>query len=146
MTPHEVVSPADALAISALSAEFGYLVDQKRATECEGLFAVDADLIFGPGSPKPGTLAGVEAIRGFLVARQALMHVTTRHVATNFRFEAQTDGSVKVTSLLTVFRSDDETREASVALVCDVAEVFTREAGGSWRIQERLTTPIFARS
>ncbi len=139
------IAPADLLAISTASAEFGRLVDLGRATECEALFHADARLIFGPGSPKPGTLAGLEAIRAFLTARQSQAHVTTRHVATNFRATPSANGELSLESLLTVFRSDDETREPLVSIVADVAETFRLDPGGDWKILERLTTPVFLR-
>ncbi len=135
--------PALLLTLSALSAEFGYLVDHGRATECAALFAPEARLIFGPGSPRPGTLEGMEAIGAFLTARQAQTHVTTRHVATNFRLEW--DGGMEATldSLLTVFRSDDATRQPVVSIVADIREHFTLDEEGLWCIQERMTTPVF---
>ncbi len=145
MKVEPTITPEDALAISAISAEFGYLVDHGRATECEALFLEEAKLSFGPGSPKPGTLAGVAAIRAFLVARQSQTHLTTRHQATNFRLQMQQDGRVNVQSLLTVFRSDDHTRQPLVAIVADVEELFAHNAQGEWRIEERLTTPIFTK-
>ena len=146
MTAIAGVSPVDAFAISALSAEFGYLVDHGRATECEALFAQDARLIYVPGSPKAGALEGLEAIRNFLTARQAQTQVTTRHVASNFRAVRLESGTVELWSLLTVFRSDDESRQPSIGTVADVCERFRREPDGSWKIVERTTTPIFMKS
>ena len=146
MQSSELLSPADELAISRTSAEFGYLVDRGRATECANLFTPDATLSFGPGSPKPGTLQGAEAIRIFLTARQAQTHVTTRHLATNFRMERKGDGRVEVESLLTVFRSDDESSQPVISIVADVLEIYSRREDGAWRIEERLTTPIFSKS
>lgn len=143
MSDERTISPADALAISSASAEFGYLVDHGRATECECLFAADAKLIFGPGLPKPGTLEGIEAIRAFLVARQAQAHVTTRHIATNFRMHPTAPDEVKVESLLQVFRSDDDTRLPVMSSVSEVLEIFSRSGHGPWLIQQRTTTPIF---
>ena len=131
------------LTLSAISAEFGYLVDHGRAIECADLFTSDAQLIFGAGSPKPGTLDGLEAIRAFLSARQAQSHVITRHLATNFRLEWKGGPEARLESLLTVFRSDDATREPVVSVVADVQEIFTRHQGDTWRIQERLTKPVF---
>ena len=128
--------------LSAISQEFGYLVDHGRAAECAALFAHDARLVFGPGSPKPGTLEGMEAIQAFFTARQAQVHVTTRHVATNFRMSLP-DEQVMLESIITVFRSDDATRQPIVSVVADVRELFTRDDAGKWRIQERLTTPVF---
>ncbi len=128
--------------VSAISSEFGYLVDHGRAIECAELFAPDARLVFGPGTPRPGTLEGVDAIRTFLSNRQAQTHVTTRHVATNFRMAAEGEGVV-LESLLTVFRSDDASRVPAVSVVAAVRERFTRTASGAWQIQERSTTPIF---
>ena len=146
MTQAAIISPTDALAISTSSASFGHLVDQGRATACEHLFLPEAKLIFGPGSPKPGELVGLEAIRRFLEARQAQTHVITRHLATNFRFELDGPERVRLQSILTVFRSDDEGRAPTVSVVADVHEVFARDAGGEWRILERLTVPVFART
>jgi hypothetical protein len=131
------------LTLSALSAEFGYLVDHGRATECANLFAPDAKLIFGEGSPKPGTLDGLQAIRAFLSARQAQTGVITRHLATNFRLEWNGGPEATLESLLTVFRSEDATREPVVSVIADVQEIFTRHQGDTWRIQERLTKPVF---
>jgi len=131
------------LALSAMSAEFGYLVDHGRAIECEKLFTSNAQLIFGVGSPKPGTLNGLEAIRAFLTARQAQTHVTTRHLATNFRLEWNGGPEARLESLLTVFRSDEATREPVVSVVADVQELFTRGEADRWRIQQRLTKPVF---
>ena len=140
------IDPIDALAISSISAEFGYLVDHGRAAECEFLFTPDAKLVFGTGSPKPGTLAGIEAIRAFLVNRQSLTHVTTRHIATNFRFTPLDQGKVECQSLLTVFRSEDETRQPIVSVLCDITEIFLCDSTDTWKIEQRVTTPIFAKS
>jgi hypothetical protein len=132
------------LTLSGISAEFGHLVDHGRATECAELFASDARMIFGAGSPKPGTLDGLEAIRAFLTARQTMTNVTTRHLATNFRLDWDGGAEARLESLLTVFRSDDATRKPVVPVVCDIQEIFARDEAGKWRIQERLTKPVFA--
>ena len=87
----------------------------------------------------------MEAIRNFLTARQAQTHVTTRHLASNFRMKRLGDERVEVESLLTVFRSDDETRQPIVTVVADVLEVYFRGEDGAWWIEARLTTPIFAK-
>ena len=145
MSDQRTISPADALAISLVSADFGYLVDHGRATECAGLFTADAKLIFGPGSPKPGTLDGIEAIRAFLVARQAQTHVTTRHIATNFRMHQSAPDVTEVESLLQVFRSDDESRLPVIGSVSEVLETYSRSHSGQWLIQQRTTTPIFVK-
>ncbi len=136
-------SIAALVTLSAISSEFGYLVDHGRATECAELFTSDAKLVFGPGTPKPGTLEGLEAIRGFLTARQALTHVTTRHIATNFRLEYDDGATARLESLLTVFRSDNSSRHPIVSTVSDIREIFTRAENDTWKIQERGTSPIF---
>ena len=119
------------------------MVDDGRAIECLELFASDARMVFGPGSPKPGTLEGLEAIRAFLATRQAMTTVTTRHLATNFRLEWDGGAEARLESLLTVFRSDDATRQPVISVVCDIREIFVRDEAGTWRIQERLTKPVF---
>ena len=131
------------LTLSSISAEFGSLVDGGQAAACERLFAPGARMIFAQGSPKPGTLDGLEAIRTFLIARQAQTHVTTRHIATNFHLTWNGGSEAKLESLLTVFRSDDAGRAPVVSVVCDIEEIFTRQESGAWLIQERLTRPVF---
>ena len=137
---------AELMILSGMSADFGFLVDQGRATECEKLFTANARMIFAAGSPKPGTLEGLDAIRTFLTARQAQTHVTTRHVATNFRLEWDGGDEARLGSLITVFRSDDAGRMPVVSIVADIEEVFNRDPGGAWLIQERVTKPVFLRT
>ncbi len=139
------ISAEDALFISTRSAEFGYLVDRGRATECAKLFTPEAKLIFNPGSPKLARFEGFDAIKSFLAGRQAQTHVTTRHAATNFRFTEAEAGRVRCHSLLTIYRSEDEGREPSISAVCDIDEVYGRAADGEWMIEERLTTPVFTK-
>ena len=131
------------LILSDLSAQFGHMVDQGRATDCATLFTSTSRLVFAHGSPKPGTIEGLEAIREFLTARQALTHVTTRHVATNFRLRPINASEAQLDSLLTVFRSDDASLEPIVSVVCDIREHFVRTEAGQWLILERTTTPVF---
>ena len=73
------------------------------------------------------------------------MRVITRHLATNFRLEWTGGPEARLESLLTVFRSDDATREPVVSVVADVQEVFfTRHEGDTWHgFRKRLTKPVF---
>ncbi len=140
------VSADDLQSVVAVSTEFGYLVDMGRSADCEALFLPDARLIFGPGSPRPGTLDGIVAIREFLVNRQAQTHITTRHIATNFRAAWQDPQTLTFHSLLTFYRSADQTREPLVSSISDVEELFRRDAQGVWKIAQRTVTPVFVRS
>ncbi len=140
------VSADDLQSLVAVSTEFGFLVDDGRSAECGALFLPDAKLIFGPGSPKPATLNGIAAIREFLVNRQAQTHVTTRHIATNFRAMWEDAETLAFHSLLTFYRSTDETREPVVASVSDVEELFRRDGQGVWKIAKRTVTPVFVRT
>lgn len=128
-------------AIADLLYRFYWLVDQGRAAEVADLFTADATITFGPGAPAPGTISGAD-IRPSMVARQAMTHVTTRHLLSNIAMEKNADGSVAVTSLLTLFRSDDETRSPTPRTVADVEETVVRDQG-AWRIARRLITPVF---
>lgn len=128
-------------AISDVLHRFYWLVDQGRAAEVVDLFTADASITFGPGAPKPGTISGAE-IRPAMAARQAQANVTTRHLLSNIMMERQADGSVAVYSLLTLFRSDDETRSPAPLVVADVNETVVRDKG-EWRIANRLISPVF---
>ncbi|VWX50054.1 nuclear transport factor 2 family protein [Novosphingobium sp. 9U] len=123
---------------------FFRLVDEGRAAETADLFTADGSITFGPGAPVPGTVSG-EAIRGAMTARQAQTHVTTRHVLSNLSVEREGDDGMVVRSLLTLFRSDDESRVSTVASVADVTDRLRRD-GENWKIASRLVSPVFNRS
>lgn len=137
------LSADDALAIQTIITEFAYLVDHGRATECDALFTEDARITFGPGTPKPGTLEGIAAIRGFLQIRQAQASVTSRHSMSNIRLIPTAKDEVEACSLLTLFRSDNDIRLPVVAFVAEIEERYVRQSEGGWRIRERLITPVF---
>ena len=137
------LSTDDAFAIIAIINEFAYLVDHGRATECEALFTQDARITFGPGTPKPGTLEGIAAIRGFLKIREAQANVTSRHSMSNIRLVRTVKGEVEACSLLTLFRSDNDIRLPVVAFVAEIEELYVRRPEGGWLIRERLISPTF---
>jgi hypothetical protein len=138
------LSTDDRQAITDLMYSFYRLVDQGRAAETAALFSATARLTFGPGSPKPGTVEG-EHIPPAMAARGAQTHVTTRHVLSNITLEARGDGTVQGYSLLTLYRSETDSRDSYPASVADIIELFVRDGGG-WRIQARDILPIFNRS
>jgi hypothetical protein len=134
----------DRLAAGDVVRRFFWLVDHGRAAETAALFARDGSLTFGPGSPKPGTSTGAE-IAPAMAARQAQANVTTRHVLTEAHIAGNADGSIAVSSLLTLFRSEDEGRDSYPLSVADIEDVLVREGGG-WRIKTRTISPVFNRA
>jgi hypothetical protein len=143
---NDAVPPVDALAIAAILVEYCYLVDHGRAAECPSLFAPNASLTFGAGTSKPITLAGIEAIRGFFENRQAQTHVTTRHIPSNFRMTARTDGKIEVDSILSLYRSEDAAHEPIAPVIADVHDVLSRSQDGFWKIETRVIAPIFVKA
>ena len=87
----------DRLAAGDVVRRFFWLVDHGRAAETAALFARDGSLTFGPGSPKPGTIAGAD-IAPAMAARQAQLNVTTRHVLTEAHVAGKADGSIGLPS------------------------------------------------
>lgn len=123
---------------------FFRLVDDGRATETADLFTPDGSITFGPGAPNQGTISG-DTIRSAMAARQAQAHVTTRHVLSNFLVTPEADGALAVRSLLTLYRSDDESRPSTVASVADVNDRLVA-SGPGWKIASRTVLPVFNRS
>ena len=76
-------------------------------------------------------------------AREAVKSAFTRHVVTNIRF-VPAEGDVAADYVLTLYRSDDETRSSVPAFVADVAEVW-RLTDKNWRMTERTVLPTFTR-
>src|SRR3546814_18337068 len=80
-----------------------------------------------------------------MVARQAQLNVTTRHVLTEAHVAGKADGSIAVSSLLTLFRSEDEGRDSYPVSVADIEDVLVRDAG-AWRSRPRTISPVFNRA
>jgi hypothetical protein len=133
----------DRLAVTDAIHRFFHLVDSGHAAETADLFTDNARLTFGPGSPQPGTIEG-PAIRSAMIARQAQASAFTRHTVANIRISSF-DAELKADYLLTLFRSDDETRSSMPAFIADVSEIWVRQEW-TWRIGERTITPAFYRS
>lgn len=131
----------DRLDLAELALRGFWLIDQGRAGEAAALFAEDANLTFGPGAPRPGTISGA-AIAAAMAARQAEAHVTSRHVLSNTLISALDDGQAEVRSLLTLFRSPDADLSPVVRSVADVIDVCVQE-GAVWKIADRSILPVF---
>jgi hypothetical protein len=129
------IAAADAEAIRALIVEFHYLVDHGRASECLGLLAPTAKLIFGPGTPNPGTIEGLEAIETFLRTREKAP-IKTRHLLGQTRFTAEDANNVVTTTLLTLFRSPGSEDPNVPAAIADLVERYVRTDAG-WRLSVR---------
>lgn len=123
---------------------FFNMVDHGKAAKTADLFTGDARLTFGPGSPKPGTIEG-PAIREAMAAREQQTNAFTRHVVTNIIYATAADGAVSATYILTLFRSDDESRSSVPAFVADVAEIWVPR-GQDWKLAERTISPTFSRA
>ena len=138
-----MLSIEDRFAATDVVRRFFWLVDHGRAAETAALFARDGSLTFGPGSPKPGTVSGAD-IAPAMAARQAQTHVTTRHVLTEAQVTGHADGTITISSLLTLFRSEDEGRDSYPVSVADIDDLLVRE-DGVWRIKSRTILPVFNR-
>jgi hypothetical protein len=143
MTNQEV-GASDRIKITDAIHRYFWLADHGHAEQIADLFAQGARLVFGEGAPKPGTLTGPE-IAAAMLARSKQTHVTTRHIVSNVMLRLRDAATVDAHSLLTLFRSDDESRDSYPKSVADIADVFVRE-GDEWRIAHRTISPIFNRA
>lgn len=130
----------DRAAIVACVEKSFRLVDDGQADKTALLFTQDARWTFGPGTPKPGTLQGAE-IDTAMKARAALTHVTTRHALTNVDVELDGDEAA-VRAIMTLYRSDDDSRSPVPRVVADLTDKLVR-LDGHWLIRERLVMPVF---
>lgn len=134
------LAPQDAEAIRALIVEFHFMVDRGRASEAAALFTADAELVFAPGTPHPGVIAGIDAIAAWLEARQSAP-VTTRHLLGPTRFERRSEDEVATSTLLTLFKSPGGENPNVPAALADLEEVFVRTPAG-WRQRRREVRPV----
>lgn len=136
-----MLSTQDHLDLIALVTRSFWLIDQGRASEVAQAFTADGALTFGPGAPRPGTIRG-PAIAAAMAAREAEAAVTSRHVLSNALVSALEDGSARVSTLLTLFRTPDADLTPIVRSVADVIDVCVRAEDG-WRIADRRILPVF---
>ena len=143
MATTEDVTVSDRQQIFDIILRYFWLVDHGRADETASFFAEDAQLTFGPGAPKPGTIEGA-AIPIAMRARAKQTEVTTRHILTNIVLTVRDADTVDAYALVTLFRSNDAHRGTVPALVADIEDVFVR-CGDSWQILRRRILPVFSR-
>jgi hypothetical protein len=135
------IKPSDRQDIIDVILRYFWLVDHGRADETIPLFSSHATLTFGPGAPKPGTIEG-PAISAAMVARARLTSATTRHVVSNIQMHGRGVGEIDCSSLLTLYRSDDDSRDSHPASVADIEDRFILE-DGAWKIGQRIISPVF---
>ncbi|WP_347269972.1 nuclear transport factor 2 family protein [Rhizorhabdus histidinilytica] len=129
--------------IGNLIHRFYWLVDHGRAAETAEMFSENALLTYGAGAPTPGDLEG-EAVRLAMRRRQEMTGLVTRHVVSNLMLTQRGEDRVDSALLLTVFRSEEPSRNPVPHTVADVEESFVRHAG-RWRIERRTISPVFVR-
>lgn len=134
------LSIEDAAAIRALIVEFHFLVDHGRAGDAAFVFAPDAQLVFGPGTPNPGTISGYDDIAAWLKVRETAP-VVTRHLLGPTRFEVRSADEVATSTLLTLFKAPGGDNPNVPAALADLEEVFVRTADG-WRELVREVRPV----
>lgn len=128
-------------ALTSIAAEiqrFYLLVDHGHYEDAASLFIEGGELVFGPGSPKPGTLKG-SAIEAALVARRTNGHPVGRHVSSNLLIEPAAEG-FDARSVLVIYRLDEKD-VASLFLLADVAQSWI-EKEGKWKMVRMEILPV----
>lgn len=124
------------VACERLFNDFHCLIDDGHATKALGLFHDGA--VFEVRGER---YEGIDAIGGFLEAREADTGRRTRHVASNFRFTRESDSSAHATANLTLFTgSGEDGHELKLEAVVDCETTFIRLPTGEWRITTRRHT------
>ena len=144
MAAADSLAQSDRQAIIDILHRYFWLIDHGHADQVAGCFTENARLTFGPGAPSPGTIEGRD-IAAAMLARAKQVQVTTRHVLSNIALTVTGDSRVQAYSLLTLFRSENTTRDTYPAAVADIDDVLVRTDSG-WLIQDRTISPIFNRA
>jgi hypothetical protein len=113
---------------------FHRLVDAGVASQAADLFTQEA--VF---ELRGNRFDGHNAIRAFLIERQAQVGRRTRHLASNFSFVLDTDAGAHSEAQLLVFlaREDDPARLELEALF-DTETTYVRSPGGTWQMSSRI--------
>lgn len=124
--------------VEALLATWAHCIDSGHATSAIDLFTADAQQTL-----PSGTSAGRDAIHAGLARREALAGRTTRHLVSNLLLHTL-DGGQRLQGrwVLTLFRSDQAERPATIQVVADVEDEYA-QVDGCWRVARRTLTPVF---
>lgn len=139
---HLTIDQSTWISVSQTIADHVWLIDNNMADRAIDLFAEVTRLEFAKGAPVPAVYEGRESVEAFLKERAAKRDVVGRHVVTNVRMILQEDGSVLVTSLVTLYRGDFAGRSTTAAVIADVMEIYVLEPDQVWRIRERVVMPV----
>ena len=128
-----VVDPTIRAELEALIAEHAYRLDFHVSENLGELYTIDGRLL-GAG---PDCI-GREAVNEYGRGRAAIKDRRARHVCTNFRFVQESSERIKGTCFIMLFRSVGAAlAPAEPIALADAHDIYSREADGMWRIEER---------
>jgi len=133
-----VVDPQTRTAVDALVSEFSYRIDHGQADAVAELFMEDG--VFD--SPMM-TLTGKSAI-AVAMQKRAKATYNTRHIVSNLRLQRGTEGKIRGTVMLTLYRwsATDEDQTASPTALVEYLDVYERGPDGEWLFASRKAQPI----
>jgi hypothetical protein len=121
-------------ACEQLFSDFHCHIDDGHATRAAELFNPNAVL-----EVRGERYDGIEAITGFLRAREAMRTRHTRHLGTDFRFRLDSPTTAHATARLLLFERNggSDGTELHVEALVDCEMTFARLSGGEWRLSSR---------
>jgi len=118
--------------------EWAWCIDEGRAAAAAALFCADAEQsLLGNRS------VGIAEITAAFERRQAMVQRTSQHTISNLRIQESTPELVRAQWVLTLFRSDETTRDATPFLVAVGQDGYRRQADGSLKVWRRDVLPRF---
>lgn len=135
------MNPADMqtrLQVQELLSEWAWCIDEGRAAAAAELFCSDAEQnLLGNRS------VGIAEITAAFQRRQAMVQRTSQHTISNLRIQESTPELVRAQWVLTLFRSDEATRDATPFLVAAGQDTYRRQSDGSLKVWRREVLPRF---
>ncbi|MBV7486845.1 nuclear transport factor 2 family protein [Bordetella sp. BOR01] len=126
--------------LEALNAEFAWLIDRGDSSLVAELFTEDGVYERSTGQASRGRAE----LRLAYAGRAAAGPRTSRHIYTNFRFEAMDERRVRGSCILTLFAENGEPPlPAEPLLVADYDDEYLLDKDGQWRFLSRRVTWIF---
>jgi ketosteroid isomerase-like protein len=126
------------LEVEQLLSEWAWCIDEGRAAAAAALFCADAEQsLLGNRS------VGIAEITAAFERRQAMVQRTSQHTISNLRIQESTPELVRAQWVLTLFRSNETTRDATPFLVAVGQDSYRRQADGSLKVWRRDVLPRF---
>lgn len=140
---HKMTDPVMKGRVENTVLQLARFIDSGRADRVIESLHEEVVLEFGPGSPAPGRLVGLDAVSEFFVNRANNKALKTRHIITNMMVLQKQDGDYEARYCFTVYRGQDGSCQVNSQFIADVVDVYAPSDDDVFHLKMRVISPVF---